>query len=54
LTLPITVAEQKAILDFIKAGQHREIVAKHSRGAGVKEGEPIAPDFDSSKFTLAE
>lgn len=54
LTLPITVAEQKAILDFIKARQRREIVAKHSRGAGVKEGEPIAPDFDSSKFTLAE
>jgi len=54
LTLPITVAEQKAILDFIKARQHREIVAKHSRGAGVKAGEPIAPDFDSSKFTLAE
>lgn len=54
LTLPITIPEQKAILDFIKARQHHAIIAKHSRGAGVKEGEPIAPEFDSHKFTLAE
>lgn len=54
LTLPITVAEQKAILDFIKTRQRHEVIAKHSRGAGVKQGEPIAPEFDSSKFTLAE
>lgn len=54
LTLPITAAEQKAILDFIKSRQRHEVIAKHSRGAGVKEGEPIAPEFDSSKFTLAE
>lgn len=54
LTLPISAVEQKAILDFIKARQRHEIIAKHSRGAGVKEGEPIKPDFDSSKFTLAE
>ncbi len=54
LTLPISAPEQKAILDFIQARQRREIIAKHSRGAGVKEGEPIAPDFDSHKFTLAE
>lgn len=54
LTLPITVAEQKAILDFIKTRQRHEVIAKHSRGAGVKQGEPIAPEFDSNKFTLAE
>lgn len=54
LTLPITAAEQKAILDFIRTRQRHELIAKHSRGAGVKEGEPIAPEFDSSKFTLAQ
>jgi hypothetical protein len=54
LTLPITVAEQSAILDLIKTRQRHEVIAKHSRGAGVKKGETIAPDFDSNKFTLAE
>lgn len=54
ITLPIPAAEQKAILDFIKARQRDQIIAKHSRGAGVKKGEPIRPEFDSRKFTLAE
>lgn len=54
ITIPIPASEQKAILNFIKARQRDQIIAKHSRGAGVKKGEPIRPDFDSRKFTLAE
>lgn len=54
LTLPISSAEQSAILAFIEARQRREIIAKHSRGAGVEKGAPIAPRFNSEKFTLAQ